>query len=92
MVIKAGLNQDNDKQRTPEFYQRGGIPIPESDVLDTVAEYNHGELDALKDIEEFGFRYVQDRANKLLNAEYDRKRDYIQGYFDALEFEGTREI
>ena len=83
-------NDSTDLQRTPQFTQpRRDIPIPEKDILDPVAEYNRGELDAMKDIDQVGFRVAREVLDELLDGEYS---DYVQGYADALEFEGKREI
>jgi hypothetical protein len=85
-------NKAKDLQRTPIFQDTPrDVPIPEADVIDPVAEYNHGELDAMGWIEEVGFRMAGDMANSLLVYVYDVYPDYVQGFFDAVETLAKRE-
>lgn len=85
-------NKAKDLQRTPIFqYTDRDVVIPERDVIDPVAEYNEGELDAMDWIESVGFRMAGDMANSLLVYVYEYYPDYVQGFFDAVETLAKRE-
>jgi hypothetical protein len=89
------MNDSPDLQRTPQYTQpRRDIPIPESDVLDPVAEYNRGEVQALDDTENNGFAYAIERSYFLIDIDQEKNysKDYIQGYFDAVETLAQQEI
>lgn len=47
----TSFNGATDLQRTPVFYSKEGIPVPEAAILDPVAEYNRGELAAMDMVE-----------------------------------------
>lgn len=79
------FNESQDNQRTPTYTQNHGIPIPEKDILDPVAEYNRGELAAMEVIERVGFSAARAYCDGLILAVYDKQKDFIQGFADALE-------
>lgn len=87
----TSFNGATDLQRTPVFYSKEGIPVPEAAILDPVAEYNRGELAAMDMVEEQGFSIARDHSDHLVDDVYEFYPDYVQGFVDALEFLGTRE-
>lgn len=84
------MHDGEDLQRTP-VYKSGGIPVPEKDLIDPVAEYNLGELAAMEDIEECGFFFARDVCDEMIDNYYEMRPDFVQGYADALETMATRE-
>lgn len=80
-----------DRQRTPTYTQNRGIPVPEKDLIDPVAEYNLGELAAMEDIEHGGFSFARDVCDEMIDKYYEMRPSFVQGYADALEAIATRE-
>lgn len=93
------FNEAHDLQRTPvftkwrdEYGKALEIPVPENSILDPVAEYNRGELAAMDAIEEIGFSGARQYAYELIDEQYEKNPDYVQGFNDAVEIIGQQEI
>jgi hypothetical protein len=84
-------NDSADLQRTPQYTQpRRDIPIPEKDILDPVAEFNHGELAAMDVVNTIGFSGAFAYGLGLMDAGLNSE-DFIQGFFDTLRFLESRD-
>lgn len=70
-------NDGPDLQRVPQYTQpRTDIPVPEKDVIDPVAEYEHGEFHCIQIARNMGLAI----AFNLRDFPND---DFKQGYVDC---------